>query len=32
MPGFWYSMYIDGRITDLYSEAGWKTIKSTAIQ
>ena len=20
----WYSMYIDGRITDLYSEAGWK--------
>ena len=24
----WYSMYIDGRITDLYSEAGWKTIKS----
>ena len=23
-----YSMYIDGRITDLYSEAGWKTIKS----
>ena len=21
-------MYIDGRITDLYSEAGWKTIKS----
>ena len=25
---FWYSMYTDGRITDLYSEAGWKTIKS----
>ena len=24
----WYSMYIDGRITDLYSEAGWKTINS----
>ena len=24
----WYSMYIDGRITDLYSEVGWKTIKS----
>ena len=24
----WYIMYIDGRITDLYSEAGWKTIKS----
>ena len=24
----WYSMYIDGRITNLYSEAGWKTIKS----
>ena len=24
----WYSMYIDGRIPDLYSEAGWKTIKS----
>ena len=24
----WYSMYIDGRITDFYSEAGWKTIKS----
>ena len=24
----WYSMYIDGRITDWYSEAGWKTIKS----
>ena len=24
----WYSMYIDGRITDLYSEAEWKTIKS----
>ena len=24
----WYSMYIDGRFTDLYSEAGWKTIKS----
>ena len=24
----WYSMYIDGRITDLYSEAGWKIIKS----
>ena len=24
----WYSIYIDGRITDLYSEAGWKTIKS----
>ena len=24
----WYSMYIDSRITDLYSEAGWKTIKS----
>ena len=24
----WYSMYIDGRITDLYSEARWKTIKS----
>ena len=24
----WYSMYIEGRITDLYSEAGWKTIKS----
>ena len=24
----WYSMYIDGRIADLYSEAGWKTIKS----
>ena len=24
----WYSMYIDGRIKDLYSEAGWKTIKS----
>ena len=23
----WYSMYIDGRIPDLYSEAGWKTIK-----
>ena len=23
-----YSMYIDGRIADLYSEAGWKTIKS----
>ena len=23
----WYSMYIDGRISDLYSEAGWKTIK-----
>ena len=21
-------MYIDGRIADLYSEAGWKTIKS----
>ena len=21
-------MYIDGRITDMYSEAGWKTIKS----
>ena len=20
----WYSMYIDGRIKDLYSEAGWK--------
>ena len=24
----WYNMYIDGRITDLCSEAGWKTIKS----
>ena len=24
----WCSMYIDGRITDLYSNAGWKTIKS----
>ena len=24
----WYSMYIEGRITDLYSEAGWKAIKS----
>ena len=24
----WYSIYIDGRITDLYSEAGWKKIKS----
>ena len=24
----WYSMYIDGRITYLYSEAGWKAIKS----
>ena len=24
----WYSMHIDGRITDSYSEAGWKTIKS----
>ena len=24
----WYSMYIDGRIPDLYSEAGWKAIKS----
>ena len=24
----WYSMYVDGRITDLYSEAGCKTIKS----
>ena len=24
----WYNMYIDGRIPDLYSEAGWKTIKS----
>ena len=24
----WYSMYIDGRIPDLYSEAGWKTINS----
>ena len=24
----WYIMYINGRITDLYSEAGWKTIKS----
>ena len=24
----WYSMYIEGRIPDLYSEAGWKTIKS----
>ena len=24
----WYSMYIDGRIAHLYSEAGWKTIKS----
>ena len=24
----WYSMYIDGGITDLYSEAGWRTIKS----
>ena len=27
----WYSMYIDGRITDLYSEAGWKTIKNRFI-
>ena len=24
----WYSMYIDGRIPDLYSEEGWKAIKS----
>ena len=24
----WYSMYIDGRIPDLYSEAGWRAIKS----
>ena len=24
----WYSMYIEGRIPDLYSEAGWKGIKS----
>ena len=24
----WCSMYIDGRIPDLYSEAGWKAIKS----
>ena len=24
----WYSMYIEGRIPDLYSEAGWKAIKS----
>ena len=24
----WYSMYIDGRIVDLYPEAGWKAIKS----
>ena len=24
----WYSTYNDGRITNLYSEAGWKTIKS----
>ena len=24
----WYSTYINGRIPDLYSEAGWKTIKS----
>ena len=24
----WYIMYIDGRIPDLYSEAGWKAIKS----
>ena len=24
----WYSMYIEGRILDLYSEAGWKAIKS----
>ena len=24
----WYSMYINGRIPDLYSEAGWKAIKS----
>ena len=24
----WYSMYIDGRIPDLYTEDGWKTIKS----
>ena len=23
----WYSMYIDGRIPDLYSEVGWKAIK-----
>ena len=24
----WYSMYIEGRIPDLYSEAGWKAMKS----
>ena len=24
----WYSMYIEGRIPDLYSEAGWKAIKN----
>ena len=24
----WYSIYIEGRISDLYSKAGWKTIKS----
>ena len=24
----WYSMYIDGRIPDLYPEEGWKAIKS----
>ena len=24
----WYSMYIDGRIPDLYSEEGWKAIES----
>ena len=24
----WYSMYIEGRIPDLYPEAGWKAIKS----
>ena len=24
----WYSMYIDGRITDFYLEVAWKTIKS----
>ena len=24
----WYSMYIEDRIPDLYSEAGWKAIKS----
>ena len=28
MPGFGIVCTIDGRIADLYSEAGWKTIKS----